>query len=248
MAKNIKYRQVDCDTGVSVGIATVGPSGSKSPNLSGLSPKFMTLDGSWRFGTCDDSVTVNNSNDQYEVTDSEYITEIQSATTTRVEHWKIRIYELEKQIRDEELLNVYSPTVYASAPYKYDAAVAFLNNGTANAGLTTEANARGITVTALSNKIKTNHENYITIDAKIAGLRGLLYDRISSISINTSSVTTALASYAGITTTEQIGTLLRTPDNGGFFIDAVAGISTNIERIMAPYYDPGGLRDRYDYL
>ena len=248
MAKNIKYRQVDYSTGVSVGIAKVGPAGAKNPDLSGLIHQFETIDGSWRFGTCDDSVTVDNNNDQYEVTDSEYITEIQGTTTAIVENWKREVYEYEKQIRDVELFNDYSQTVYSAAPYKYDAALAFLNNGTANAGLTTEANARGITVTALANKIKTNHENYITIDAKIAGLRGLLYDRISSISINTSSVSTALASYAGISTTEQIGTLLRTPENGGEFIDTVTGITTNIEPIMAPYYDPGGLKDRYDYL
>ena len=149
MAKNIKYKQVDFSTGVSVGIATVGRTGAKDPNLSGLTRQFTTIDGNWRFGTCDDSVTVDNNNDQYEVTDSEYIAEIQSTTTTIVETWKNRVYELEKQIRDQELLKVYSPTVYASAPYKYNAAVAFLNNGTANAGLTTEANARGITVTCL---------------------------------------------------------------------------------------------------
>ena len=84
--------------------------------------------------------------------------------------------------------------------------MAFISNGTANAGLTTEATVRGVTVTALANKIKTNHEAYITKDAKISGLRGLLYDRIDGImaGIDTSTVAKALESYAGIHTEEKL--------------------------------------------
>ena len=127
-----------------------------------------------------------------------------------------------------EQLGTYESTAYsAGAGYKYDAAVAFISNGTANAGLTTEANLRGISVTALSNKIKTNHEGFITKDAQISGLRGMLYDRIVSIGINSTSVTTALASYAGIHTEETV-------TNIGLGITHTVG-----------YYNPSGLSDRY---
>ena len=122
-------------------------------------------------------------------------------------------------------------SVYASAAgYKYEAAKAFLSSATANAGLTTEATVRGVTVTVLANKIKTNHEAYITKDAQISGLRGLLYDRIASIGINSTSVATALASNAGIHTNETV-------TNVG------AGITHEVG-----FYNPSGLSNRFEAL
>jgi len=133
----------------------------------------------------------------------------------------------EKEVRKQQLSD-YSDSVYASASgYKYDAATAFLSSATANAGLTTEANIRGISVTALANKIKTNHEAYITKDAQISGLRGLLYDRIANIGINSTSVTTALASHAGIHTNEVVGSATT----------AIVG-----------FYNPVGLSNRFKAL
>ena len=208
MAKNIKWIQVDNDTQVSIAIST--SSKPAHPNLSGLVENDAGFDfGDFYYGTCNDSVTINSaSNDNFifQLSDAEYIADIVAHTNIFVERWKEDVYTQENNIRSYEL-KPYDDTAYAAgAGYKYDAAIAFINNGTANAGLTTEANARGISVTALANKIKTNHEAFVTKDAKISGVRGLLYDRICSIGVNTTSVSTALASYAGIHTNEIIGT------------------------------------------
>ena len=230
MAKQIKWMQVDDDTQVSIAIADP-KTGPANPKLTDLVEQFDW--GKWRYGTCADSVTINsasNDNNIFEISDADYIAVIKGKIDEYVGNWKVEVYEAEKELRKQQLSD-YSDSVYASASgYKYDAAVAFINNGTANAGLTTEATLRGISVTALANKIKTNHEAYITKDAQISGLRGFLYDRVASIGINSTSVTTALASYAGIHTTETI-------TNVG------AGITHEVN-----FYDPGSLIPRFEVL
>ena len=230
MAKNIKWIQVDAETQVSVAIAKPRE-GATNPNLTDLVEQFDW--GQYRYGTCADSVTINSaSNDNFifEISDADYIADIKSKIEETVREWKVTVYEQEKEVRKQQLSG-YSDSVYASASgYKYEAAKAFLSSATANAGLTTEATIRGISVTALANKIKTNHEAYITKDAQISGLRGKLYDRIANIGINSTSVTTALASHAGIHTNETV-------TNVG------AGITHEVG-----FYNPSGLSDRFSAL
>ena len=230
MAKNIKWIQVDAGTQVSVAIAKPRE-GATNPNLTDLVEQFDW--GQYKYGTFADSVTINSaSNDNFifEISDADYIADIKGKIEETVREWKVTVYEQEKELRKQQLSG-YSDSVYASASgYKYDAAVAFISSGTANAGLTTEANLRGITVTALANKIKANHEAYITKDAQISGLRGLLYDRIANIGINSTSVATALASHAGIHTNETV-------TNVG------AGITHEVG-----YYNPSGLSNRFEAL
>ena len=235
MAKQIKWIQVDDDTQVSVNIAPA-KTGAANPKLTDLVEQFDW--GAWSYGTCADSVTINtasNENFIFEVSDADYIADIKGKIDEYVREWKVRVYEKEKELRKEQLGD-YSDSVYAAgAGYKYNAATAFLSSATANTGLTTEANVRGISVTALANKIKSNHEGFITKDAQISGLRGMIYDRICSIGINSTSVTTALASYAGIHTEEKIGT-------------RATGIGTETEDIQVGFYNPEGLNRRFEYL
>ena len=230
MAKNIKWIQVDAGTQVSVAIAKPRE-GATNPNLTDLVEQFDW--GQYKYGTVADSVTINSaSNDNFifEISDADYIADIKGKIEETVREWKVTVYEQEKELRKQQL-SVYSDSVYASASgYKYEAAKAFLSSATANAGLTTEATVRGVTVTVLANKIKTNHEAYITKDAQISGLRGLLYDRIANIGINSTSVATALASNAGIHTNETV-------TNVG------AGITHEVG-----FYNPSGLSNRFEAL
>ncbi len=230
MAKNIKWIQVDADTQVSTAIAKT-KAGATNPNLTDLVEQFDW--GQYKYGTCADSVTINSaSNDNFifEISDADYIADIKGKIEETVREWKVTVYEQEKELRKQQLGD-YADSVYASGSgYKYEAAKAFLSSATANAGLTTEATVRGVTVTVLANKIKTNHEAYITKDAQISGLRGLLYDRIANIGINSTSVTTALASNAGIHTNEIV-------TNVG------AGITHEVG-----FYNPSGLSNRFEAL
>ena len=227
MAKNIKWIQVDADTQVSTAIAKT-KAGATNPNLTDLVEQFDW--GQYKYGTCADSVTINSaSNDNFifEISDADYIADIKGKIEETVREWKVTVYENEKDLRKQQLGD-YADSVYASGSgYKYEAAKAFLSSATANAGLTTEATVRGVTVTVLANKIKTNHEAYITKDAQISGLRGFLYDRVASIGINSTSVDTALASYVGIHTDEVVGT------------------ATTFE---VPYYKPIGIYNRFSAL
>ena len=232
MAKNIKWIKVDSVTGVSE--ANAKPkNGSVNPNLSGLSQSFDW--GQYQYGTADDSVTVDPSNHIHEITDAEWISDITGKINEFVREWKVVVYEQEIELRKKEL-GTYADSVYASASgYKYDAAVAFISSATPNAGLTTEAFYRGITVGTLAAKIKANHEAYITKEAKIAGVRGLYSDRIDGIvaGIDTSTVAKSLESYAGIHTSEKVG-------------ERTLGITT--EDVNVGYYNPYNLSTRYEFL
>ena len=232
MAKNIKWIKVDSVTGVSEANAKA-TNGSVNPNLSGLTEQFEW--GQYHYGTADDSVSVDPSNHIHEITDAEWITDIYGKIDEFVREWKVVAYETELDLRKQEL-GTYADSVYASASgYKYDAAVAFISSATPNAGLTTEAFYRGTTVGTLAAKIKTNHEAYITKEAKITGLRGLYTDRIDGIiaGIDTSTVAKALESYAGIHTSEKVG-------------ERTIGIST--EDVNVGYYNPNDLSTRYEFL
>ena len=228
MAKNIKWIKVDSVTGVSE--ATTKPTnGAANPNLSGLTQQFDW--GQYYYGTADDSVSTDDSNHIHEITDGEWIADIKGKIDEFVRTWKTVIYEQEIDLRKNQL-GTYADSVYASASgYKYDAATAFISSATPNAGLTTEAFYRGTTVGTLAAKIKTNHEAYITKEAKITGLRGLYSDRIDGIlaGIDTSTVAKALESYAGIHTSEKVGTDELSND------------------VNAGFYNPTELTTRYEY-
>jgi hypothetical protein len=231
MAKNIKWIKVDSVTGVSEATAKA-TNGSVNPNLSGLTETFDW--GQYHYGTADDSVSADDSNHIHEITDAEWITDIYGKIDEFVREWKVVAYEQEIQLRKNEL-GTYADSVYASAAgYKYDAAVAFISSATPNAGLTTEAFYRGTTVGTLAAKIKTNHEAYITKEAKITGLRGLYSDRIDGIiaGIDTSTVAKALESLAGIHTSEKVG-------------ETTTGIGT--EDVNIGFYNPNDLTVRYNF-
>ena len=232
MAKNIKWIKIDSVTGVSEAI-TPAKNGATNPNLSGLSQTFDW--GQYQYGTADDSVSTDDSNFVYEITDAEWITDIQGKIEEYVREWQTVVYESEIDLRKKEL-GTYADSVYASSSgYKYEAATAFISSATPNAGLTTEAFYRGITVGTLAAKIKANHEAYITKEAKITGIRGLISDRIDGIlaGIDTSTVAKALESYAGIHTEEKLGT--RTNGSG------------ETEDVNIGFYTPGDLSTRYEY-
>ena len=231
MAKNFKWIKVDCVTGVSEATARA-TNGIANPNLSGLTEQFDW--GQYHYGTVDDSASSNDSNHIHEITDAEYIRDIHGKIAEFVREWKTLVYENELDLRRDEL-GTYADSVYASASgYKYDAAVAFISSATPNVGLTTEAFYRGCTVSTLANKIKTNHEAYVEKEAKIAGIRGMMYDRIDGIlaGIDTSTVAKSLTSYAGIHTEEKIG-------------ERSAGIGT--EDVNVTFYNPCQLSERFFY-
>jgi hypothetical protein len=233
MAKNIKWIKVDSVTGVSE--ATTKPkNGAVNPNLSGLTETFDW--GQYKYGTADDSVSTDDSNHIHEITDAEWITDITGKINEFVRTWKTVAYEKELELRKQQL-GTYADSVYASAAgYKYDAAVAFISSATPNVGLTSEAFYRGTTVGTLAAKIKTNHEAYITKEAKITGIRGLYTDRIDGIlaGIDTSTVAKALTSLAGIHTNEKIGT-------------RSTGIGTETEDVEVGFYNPNSLSERYEF-
>ena len=100
MAKNIKWIKVDSVTGVSEA-TTKATNGSVNPNLSGLTEQFDW--GQYKYGTADDSVTVDPSNHIHEITDGEWIADIKGKIEEFVRTWKTVVYKQEIELRRQQL-------------------------------------------------------------------------------------------------------------------------------------------------
>ena len=86
----------------------------------------------------------------------------------------------------------------------------------------------------MANKIVTNHEAFRATEAKIAGLRGKIVDRLAGLTFNESSVTDALASWTEITKPETIGT-------------EESGAGSDDRDVIVGHYDPA-LSIRWEHL
>ena len=74
----------------------------------------------------------------------------------------------------------YDDTATSSGIYKYNEAIKFLADGTPSLDITTEASVREVTETEIAEKIVVNHEAFRVKEAKIAGLRGKILDRLDA--------------------------------------------------------------------
>ena len=130
MAKNIKWMKVDSVTGISHMVAK-SENGLMDPDLSGLTSGGFDWN-DFEYGTCDDSVTADPSNFIIELTDEQWISDIQEKANYQLGCWKADIYKAEKDLRNEHL-GTYGESAYAAgAGYKYDAAVELSGNQVAD--------------------------------------------------------------------------------------------------------------------
>jgi len=231
--KLLKFSQVDAQTGISVLIERprYGP---VNPNISGLNIIFEY--GDFRYSYVDDNVSANSNNLIFEITEQEFAQDIQDRVNKTLENWKIELYENEKKLRNH-VLGKYDTTAIISGIYKYEDSLKFKQTGEQTPELVEEATQRGITVNQLADRIIENHETYRLKEAKIAGLRGKIYDRISSYSFD---INDALNSWKELAERiEIIGT--REPN------DPSIDKSDNDQDVKIGYYYPN-LSLRWKYL
>jgi hypothetical protein len=207
--KYFKFTKIDSRTGISINVKTpIG--NPVFPNIEGLKILTQdAIFSEFWYGTGDSTRTVvetvrntahdvDSSQPEYiqteKVIDVSYDVENQiweltkeqyaAAIQTNIEHILARkkeaLYEEEKAYRDD-ILGKYHSTATVAGIYKYEQAKKVLVDPNDSApDVRTEATARGLTVAQMAQRIVDNHESFRTLEAKIAGIRGKILDRLNS--------------------------------------------------------------------
>jgi len=145
----------------------------------------------------------NPDNHFFELTLEEYANELKEHVMAQLNQEKNSIYEQENRFRDS-VFSKYHDTASLAGIYKYEQAKEYIADNTAAAlDLRAEATARGVTPEVMANRIIQNHESFRQKEAKIAGIRGKILDRIESFSFNMQDPEASLAEFK---TEETIGT------------------------------------------
>jgi hypothetical protein len=230
--KTFKFRQVDAKTGISVEIEK-SKEGPTNPSLPGL-VEIFDLD-NFRYATVDDDAIANPENYIFEITEEEFAADVELKVNRYLEMWKRDIYENEKTLRNQ-VFGKYADTATSSGIYKYQEALNYLNDGTSSAVLTAEAESRGVTVNEIATRIVENHEAFRVKEAKIAGLRGKILDRLDAYTFD---ATDALGSWKELAERrEVIGQ--REPEMG------MSGMQEDLD-VKVGYYTPE-LSTRWEYM
>ena len=175
--KIFKFRQVDAKTGISVAIERP-MEGPTNPALPGLVEIFDEYN-YYKYAHVDDSAVADPENFIFEITEEELTADIQGKVNNILATWKDLAYKNEKDLR-QLLFGKYDDTATSSGIYKYEEAKKFLADGTPSLDITTEASVRGVTETEIAEKIVENHEAFRVKEAKVAGLRGKIVDRLNA--------------------------------------------------------------------
>lgn len=229
--KIFKFLSVDAKTGISVEIERP-QEGPTAPNLPGMGEVFYF--GGWMYATVGNTAKANPDNYIFEITQEEFDnvihTEFDSSKSRRIAD----AYEEEKGIRSA-LFGKYHESATVAGVYKYEQAKAILADPTADApDVEAEATARGVDVAVIAQRIVDNHEAFRLTEAKLAGLRGKIVDRINGLEFDETDV---LGSWQELVERQEvIGTHEDGPANG-------AGGRPEGNEVKVGYYSPSlGLR------
>lgn len=202
--KHFKFAQVSDETGISWAIAQP-ISGPIMPPLPGLT-NIIQLDSLYYLGEADDQAQAEPDNYIFELTLEQYAAEIKTLTDRIVQEKLNRLYQEEKDYR-RAVFNKYDETATIAGVYKYqEAKELLLDNNAAAPQVRQEASVRGQDVLVVANRIITNHEAFRDKEAKIAGIRGKILDRLTSFVVD---VNDPLASWTDFTSVEKIGEEVR---------------------------------------
>lgn len=203
--KYFKFTQISADTGVSWAIAQPksGPSWPSIPGLEVSNSIQLAHNPIYYVAEVDDAAEADPDNHMFVLTSEEYANEIKAHIEHKLNEEKNSIYDQENDFRNGQF-NKYHETASLAGIYKYDQAKELKANANATAQeVRAEATARGITVAAMADRIIENHEAFRAKEAKIAGIRGKILDRITAFTFNTENPANSLTDF---NTVETIGT------------------------------------------
>ena len=196
--KIFKFLPVDAKTGISVEIERP-LEGPAKPNLSGMGEVFYF--GGWMYATVGNTAKANPENYIFEVTQEDFddaiAAEFANFKASRIDD----AYKEEKDIR-AGLFGKYDDSAAVAGVYKYEQAKALLADSTASAPeVEAEATARGIDAAVIAQRIVDNHEAFRLTEAKLAGLRGKIVDRLKGLSFD---ATDALGSWRELVERKEV--------------------------------------------
>jgi len=201
--KYFKFTQISSDTGISWAIAQP-VSGPSWPDIPGLDiSSSIQLNNLYYLAQVSDEAIANPDNHQFELTPEEYAQELKTHVLHQLNREKDNIYKEENEFRSS-VFSKYHETASIAGIYKYNQAKELLVNNDAPAlEVRAEAAARGSMVLELANRIIQNHESFRDKEAKIAGIRGRILDRIEAFVFDLDNPET---SYQEFLEEEIIGT------------------------------------------
>lgn len=148
-------------------------------------------------------IVADPDNHFFELTLEEYANELKDHIMVQLNKEKNTIYQQEFEFRNSTF-TPYHDTATIAGVYKYNQAKELVADETAAApDVRAEAMARGVTPVVMANRIIQNHESFRAKEAKIAGIRGKIQDRINAFSFDIQDPDASLAEFR---TDEIIGT------------------------------------------
>lgn len=236
--KYFKFAQISQETGVSWAIAqpVSGPSWPSIPGLDLNNSIQLVHAPIYYLARVGSTAVADPDNHIFELTLAEYAEELKTHVMHKLNEERDSVYRQEKEFRDS-LFSKYHDTASIAGIYKYEQAKAVIADPTAAAvDVRAEATARGVTVAAMANRIIANHESFRAQEAKIAGIRGKVMDRLSGYAFDMSEPD---ASYADFTSTEVVGTETRQEFENGQMVDK------EVDVVVGKYSLSLGTRFRY---
>jgi hypothetical protein len=202
--KYFKFAKISADTGISWAIEqpTSGPSWPEIPGLDLNKAIQLATNPTYYVAPVGNAANPVAENHIFQLTFEEYAKEIGDHVTHLLNKEKNMIYFYENEFR-KSIFSKYHDTATLAGIYKYEQAKALLLDDKADApDVRVEAASRGIDLLTLANRIVENHESFRTKEAKIAGIRGKILDRLNAYEFDPNDPD---ASYAEFMAEEVIG-------------------------------------------
>ena len=221
--KYFKFAQISQDTGISWAIAQpiAGPSWPEIPGLDASTSIQLAHTPVYYIASVSNEAVADPSNHIFELTAAEYAEELKQHVMYQLNKEKDSIYQEEYNFR-QSIFSKYHDTASTAGIYKYEQAKALVADATAAApDVRAEATARGVAPAVMAGRIITNHEDFRAKEAKIAGIRGKILDRVNAYVFNLED---AGGSYADFLTENVIGTMTNKVFENGEMVDKVIDV------------------------
>lgn len=200
--KYFKFAQISEETGKSwiLEQPISGPSYPKLPGMANIIQ--LNQDTHYYVAEVDDLAISNPDNYIFEITAQERAQLLKESVQVDIDRRLDSIYAEENDFR-KATLGKYDDTASIAGIYKYEQAKQLIADSSATASdVRAEASIRGVDPITLAERIVINHEKFRSDEVAIAGIRGMIYDRLKAFIFD---LTNPDVSYLDFYSEEKIG-------------------------------------------
>jgi hypothetical protein len=224
--KYFKFAQISQDTGISWAIAQPisGPSWPEIPGLDLNTSVQLSHNPIYYIAQVNDSAVANPDNHVFELSLAEYAEELKQHVMNQLNKEKDSIYTEDYSFR-ESIFSKYHDTASIAGVYKYQQAKELIEDNDAPAPeVRSEAAARDIDVLVLAARIIDNHESFRNKEAKVAGIRGKIWDRLQTFKFDLENPD---VSYTEFLFREVVGTRTENVFEDGKMVEKEVDVTIN---------------------